>query len=1146
MNSQSNGRNEMVKKHFPWITTGLCLMSFHSLLGQTTRTVGTTGADYTTLKAAFDAINAGTLTGTIQLNVTDNTTETTAAVLNASGSVSANYISINIKPSGSAARTISGSLVGLPLVDFNGADNVTIDGLNSGGNSLTIVNQSTSATAATSTIRFRNDATSNTVTNCFINGASTTTGNATGGNIFFSTGASVGNDNNMISNCSIGPDGTNLPSRLISSSGSTSPTTAYNSSNTISGSKLYDFFNPIGDCRAIDLWSGTSDWTISNNRFYQTAARTWTTGAEMRAINISSAAANGNNFQISGNTIGFADENGTGVFTISGGANIFKPMYVNVGTTAPTSIQGNTIAGIDQTTTSGGSTDGPFAPSLIYVASGIVNIGTVTGNTIGSPSSSGSISFTSTSSSINGFHVVYYNGGGNVSVSNNNIGGMTVGNAGSGAVVLRGIRISTNGTATVMTNTIGSVAAPLLNNASGTASQVAGIHVALATSTGTAIVSGNLLSNFSLSAGNAGSLNAASVIGITVTNAVGTIGSTISQNTIHSLSNTNLSAAAKATGIYFSASGAETGANSIACNFIHSLSLASSNASAQMNGIEVTGGVVSLQNNMIRLGIDATGNSIANGIQINGLSEPSGSASFLFSYYYNSVYVGGDGVSGTGNSHAFRAATQNTRNLVNNIFMNARSNGGGTGKHYAVNLGFTSSTAGVVYNYNLYQAAGTGGVFGRFNNADVATLAAWCTATGQEVQSLSGDPGFVNPTGTSSTANLHIDPSNANGWNVNGKGIAGSSSGSMSVDVDGETRSTTLGLPADIGADEFSPTIDPPSITVTSPTLGSTSVFVQAGRSIGEIVWGNSGTLPTSVSLKYFSGDRPPVSTGGQTINSYWTIANDNTDGSGFSYNAKLYYSLAEIDTIPSGFLQLAKRQSTTPWVAIASTPVLGFPSYVITTSPLTSFSHFTLTNTGSPLPVQLTSFNGTRIGSASVRLNWRTVSEVNNYGFIAQRRINGLMDNWIDVANSFVAGYGTTNEPHDYSFTDNTASPGSIEYRLKQIDLDGTEHFTEPIVVSGATSVKEEAPKGFALMQNYPNPFNPTTHFGFRIADFGLVTLRVFDLLGREVATLVNVRKEPGEYSIAFDARGLASGIYFYKLIAGSFVATKKMLLTR
>ena len=85
-----------------------------------------------------------------------------------------------------------------------------------------------------------------------------------------------------------------------------------------------------------------------------------------------------------------------------------------------------------------------------------------------------------------------------------------------------------------------------------------------------------------------------------------------------------------------------------------------------------------------------------------------------------------------------------------------------------------------------------------------------------------------------------------------------------------------------------------------------------------------------------------------------------------------------------------------------------------------------------------------------------------------------------------------------------------------------------------------------FDLLQNYPNPFNPTTRIGFQIANGAWVSLRVFDLLGREVSTLVNEQMKPGRYEVTFDGSALASGVYYYRLEAGPSVTMKKLLLLR
>ncbi|MDE3059114.1 MAG: T9SS type A sorting domain-containing protein [Bacteroidota bacterium] len=97
-------------------------------------------------------------------------------------------------------------------------------------------------------------------------------------------------------------------------------------------------------------------------------------------------------------------------------------------------------------------------------------------------------------------------------------------------------------------------------------------------------------------------------------------------------------------------------------------------------------------------------------------------------------------------------------------------------------------------------------------------------------------------------------------------------------------------------------------------------------------------------------------------------------------------------------------------------------------------------------------------------------------------------------------------------------------------------------------TAVKTQGvlPNAFSLSQNFPNPFNPTTHLRFTIADFRLVTLKVYDVLGRETATLVNERKSPGTYDMQFDGSALPSGAYFYRLEAGNFAETKRMVLVK
>ena len=187
------------------------------------------------------------------------------------------------------------------------------------------------------------------------------------------------------------------------------------------------------------------------------------------------------------------------------------------------------------------------------------------------------------------------------------------------------------------------------------------------------------------------------------------------------------------------------------------------------------------------------------------------------------------------------------------------------------------------------------------------------------------------------------------------------------------------------------------------------------------------------------------------------------------------------------------------------------------------------LTITASVLPVELTTFTAS-IEKNNVSLNWHTATETNNYGFDIERKSNA---NWSKAG--FVQGHGTTNAPQSYRYSDNSAT-GKVAYRLKQIDRDGKFEYSKE--VEATVSV----PTIFALSQNYPNPFNPTTFIEYSIASASNVTLKVYDLLGREVAVLVNELMAAGSYSALFDASHLSSGVYFYRLDAGNFSGVKRL----
>lgn len=228
-----------------------------------------------------------------------------------------------------------------------------------------------------------------------------------------------------------------------------------------------------------------------------------------------------------------------------------------------------------------------------------------------------------------------------------------------------------------------------------------------------------------------------------------------------------------------------------------------------------------------------------------------------------------------------------------------------------------------------------------------------------------------------------------------------------------------------------------------------------------------------------------------------------------------------------------------------------------LTTTNLQPVIHTFIGSDETPLPITLISFTGTFINGNHERLHWATLSEISNYGFFVQRK-SPTDTGWAELLNSFVSGHGTILEPHEYSFVDSAVSAGQWMYRLKQVDLDGTIHYTEPITIEMVTSVLEDnIPTEVALGQNYPNPFNPTTAISYQLPAVSFVSLKVYNLLGQEVATLVDDEKPMGRHTVVWNGRvtggnHAASGVYVYRLEvrprAGgdAFVSTKRMMLMK
>ncbi len=241
---------------------------------------------------------------------------------------------------------------------------------------------------------------------------------------------------------------------------------------------------------------------------------------------------------------------------------------------------------------------------------------------------------------------------------------------------------------------------------------------------------------------------------------------------------------------------------------------------------------------------------------------------------------------------------------------------------------------------------------------------------------------------------------------------------------------------------------------------------------------------------------------------------------------------------------------------------VINYPNSIVflSTTPLTSGSIATFTlshpwcsdvvdwtvgdSSGSvdgPLPVEMTTFQAFA-GDGQVTLRWQTASEQDNDHFVLYKRRIG-QNEFQRLAE--IPGHGTTTEIHDYNYADSwVQNDVTYEYQISDVDIIGRETFYEQTI--SATPGRNAVPTNYALYQNHPNPFNPTTEIVYDISEAGQVTLKVFNLLGQEIATLVDAVQSPQRYHVSFDGSTLASGVYLYTIQANDFYATRKMVLLK
>lgn len=776
-----------------------------------TYTIGP-GGDYSSIGLAVSELaTCPSLTGAYIFEFTStyvSTVETfPVSIPNFTGSSAANTVTFRPQLGATALSITSANTTGTLL--FDGGDYVFFDGRPGGVGSakeLTIQNTNAGNSYA---IRFVNDATHNTISYCVVRSANNSTTGAT--IVLAGTNGTEGNDDITIDNNDIREVSLLVtPNNAILSAGSTGSAALYNNNIVISNNNILNFYSTTGNMAGVIAAQGSSDWLISGNNFNHTfGGGTKTIAGTFSAIEAVNTQME--NFTIIDNYIGGTTALPSGGNINLVGSGLMQVFNLSLNPSVVNSIQGNTVWNIIYVT----SQSSPFH-SIFNLRDGAYDIGNVTANTIGSPTSTGNIALAIGGFGVtNNFAVINCGAGGNmgtVNISNNFIGNLDM----QGTSPTAGFQLikfaGNTGTYTINNNTLGSALTPSVNQFRNTPIAVINgdctsgshfitnntiINIWLQSTGSTAVLYGIRLTGSAtytvtsntISRLRSYSSNVSFYSAIGISNTATGANQVISKNKISELSTSSASTRIGLAGIYYS--GPAAGNNIIEQNFIHSFSPNTTETASPLVGIHAAGGTATYKNNMIRKGINSAGGNITNGFSITGILEEGG----VNDFYFNSVYIGGNNVGAGQNSYAFNSTVAGSvsRNYQNNIFFNARSNTSGTSpSHYAIQV---ASGTGVSSNYNVLYATGTGNVLANLAGTNLATLAAWRSSIGGDANSYSADPQFVLPTGSVSTVDLHIRPAptptivEANGINI----------ASIPDDYDVQARASFT--PTDIGAD---------------------------------------------------------------------------------------------------------------------------------------------------------------------------------------------------------------------------------------------------------------------------------------------------------------------------------------------------------
>ena len=447
-------------------------------------------------------------------------------------------------------------------------------------------------------------------------------------------------------------------------------------------------------------------------------------------------------------------------------------------------------------------------------------------------------------------------------------------------------------------------------------------------------------------------------------------------------------------------------------------------------------------------------------------------------------------------------------------------------------------------DHNVYSTTGSTLLFlngvsytpANFTNARGAILGA------SDLNSYQADPTFT------STSNLTPLASNANSWVLNGRGIQVYD---LNKDINNNNRSIAVetGAP-DIGAYEFTPSVLPTTATTTGTIgYGNTQHFVSFGDTLGSIIWGYSGTLPTSINFRFAPGtlisnratspnNNAMIDTAAHLMDAYWTL--NQTGGVGFTYDIRLKYKPFQMGKVPTETeIKFANRMTSglySWWFNNSTMSFIDTVANVFGMNNLFEATSFTGTSDiGTPLPVKLTNLRAVRVNTHA-QLNWITASERNASQFVIERSMDR---NRFEIAGS-VRATGNSSISNSYQFTDvnisRVAMGKTVYYRLRIVDADGKFEYSPIVAVSFEERTKP-------AVNVYPNPFNTNVSIQVNADMDAKAIITIVDLYGKTVAEMAR-EVVKGDNMISVDSlQHLAPGVYFVKVNAGSNEMVTKLI---